>query len=51
VHSPQGAHLARVTIPYRTAGGMPVRARGMAAWFVIVDADDVVSVAKFALGR
>lgn len=51
VHSPQGAHIARVTIPYRTAFGMPVRARGMAAWFVVVDEDDVVSVAKFALGR
>lgn len=51
VHSPRGVHLARVTVPYRTAPGMPVRARGMTAWFVVLDDDDVVSVAKFALSR
>ena len=51
VHAPQGAHLARVTVPYRTASGMPVRARGMAAWLVVVDEDDVTSVANFALSH
>lgn len=51
VHDVKGAHLGRVRIPYRTDVGMPVRARGMAAWFAVIDEDDVVSVVRFALSR
>ena len=49
VYDARGAHLGRVTVPYRVRDGMPVMASGMSLWLAVLDDDDVVSVARFTL--
>ncbi len=51
VHDARGAHLGRVTVPYASMTGLPVRARGAAVWMAVRDADEVVSVVRFAIAR
>jgi len=51
VHDDTGAHLGRVTVPFRVAPVMPPRARGMQLWLPVLDDDDVVSVVHFTLAR
>ena len=49
VYDARGAHLGRVTVPYRVRDDMPVAARGMSLWLAVLDDDDVASVARFTL--
>lgn len=52
VHDRTGTHLGRVTFPQRPASsGLPVRARGTDVWIAVMDADDVVGIARYRLSR
>jgi hypothetical protein len=52
VHDRTGKHLGRVRFPQRPASsGLPVRARGNDVWIALMDADDVVGIARYRLSR
>lgn len=50
VHDRAGKHLGRVKIPHQLTG-LPPRARGNELWLSVLDADDVVHLVKYRLGR
>jgi hypothetical protein len=51
VHDDTGAHLGRVSVPFRVSPAMPPRARGMQLWLPVLDEDDVAAVVHFTLTR
>jgi streptogramin lyase len=51
VHDAKGVHLARMTLPVRSNGYLPVRARGDALWLTVLDDDDVTWLARYQIRR
>jgi hypothetical protein len=49
VHDSAGGHLGRVTLPYKGNSYLRIQARGNRLWLVVLDDDDVVSVARFTI--
>jgi hypothetical protein len=53
VHDARGQHLGRVTIPrpLYAQGYLPIKARGNDIWAVVIDDDEVPSVARYRIVR
>jgi streptogramin lyase len=47
----RGRHLARLALPVRSVGHLPLRARGDAVWLTVLDEDDVPSIVRYRVTR